>query len=417
MEQISRGILSRFSRRMIASEPGGGQTAASGRLAELDSVRGLAALGVLVFHANQAWLPCGWASVDLFFVLSGYLITSIVLREGGSPGFLRSFYIRRGLRIWPIYYLMFALLIIASPLIHRPLNWFGLIFDLTYTPGLHNLWGVSALPFTVHVYHTWTLAIEEQFYLVWPAFVLLVGPRRLPLLAVACAAVSVAARCQYGWSQSLIAQADGLALGGLLAAHVVARTVSREVRLAPGSDFFSVAIRIGALAGLVFLVLVARPIGLGTAGALAVYPGLTVLAFNLLWLGVVAVTVDNVGKRSVQFLRFRPLQRLGQISYGLYLYHYPMLVLFTDVAHKMGRSGKLYDVRLLAILLTFPIAMLSWRFIEQPLLELKRRYSYRPVHPGDGNIRHDRAESNRPMGERHSPVENETGQLTRADRV
>src|ERR1022692_2310156 len=89
------------------------------RVGELDSLRGLAALAVIIFHAKEAWLPFGWAAVDLFFVLSGYLITSIILRQGGTPGFLRNFYIRRGLRTWPIYYLLIAVVIVLSPEIGR----------------------------------------------------------------------------------------------------------------------------------------------------------------------------------------------------------------------------------------------------------------------------------------------------------
>src|SRR5262249_4984586 len=79
----------------------GGEAATYGRVAELDSLRGFAALAVIVFHANPQWIPFGWAAVDLFFVLSGYLITSIILANGGASGFLRNFYIRRGLRTWP----------------------------------------------------------------------------------------------------------------------------------------------------------------------------------------------------------------------------------------------------------------------------------------------------------------------------
>src|SRR5262245_4877090 len=92
----------------VIGEWSGGEAAGAGRVAELDSVRGLAALAVLVYHANSAWLPFGWAAVDLFFVLSGYLITSIIVRNGDSAGFLRNFYVRRGLRTWPIYYLLIA---------------------------------------------------------------------------------------------------------------------------------------------------------------------------------------------------------------------------------------------------------------------------------------------------------------------
>jgi peptidoglycan/LPS O-acetylase OafA/YrhL len=76
--------------RRLGESPGGA-AAPAGRVAELDSVRGLAAVAVLIFHANPAWLPFGWAAVDLFFVLSGYLITSIIIRNGEAAGFLRNF--------------------------------------------------------------------------------------------------------------------------------------------------------------------------------------------------------------------------------------------------------------------------------------------------------------------------------------
>ena len=76
----------------------------AGRIPELDGLRGLAALGIVLYHSNPKRLPAGWAAVDLFFVLSGFLITSIILRHGREAGFLRNFYLRRGLRIWPIYY-------------------------------------------------------------------------------------------------------------------------------------------------------------------------------------------------------------------------------------------------------------------------------------------------------------------------
>ena len=78
----------------------------------------------------------GWAAVDLFFVLSGYLITSIIMRDGDSPGFLRTFYTRRGLRTWPIYYLIIAVVIALSPVLRRPAHWPGLPYLLTYTQGL-----------------------------------------------------------------------------------------------------------------------------------------------------------------------------------------------------------------------------------------------------------------------------------------
>jgi peptidoglycan/LPS O-acetylase OafA/YrhL len=138
------------------------------RIAELDSVRGLAIVAVLVFHANRTWLPFGWAGVELFYVLSGYLITSIVLVHGDSPRFLRNFYVRRGLRTWPIYYLLIAVIVALSPWLARRFFWTRLPYVLTYTPGLSRLWGESDPRFSMYLAHTWSLAIEEQFYQNWP---------------------------------------------------------------------------------------------------------------------------------------------------------------------------------------------------------------------------------------------------------
>ncbi|MGC8644256.1 MAG: acyltransferase family protein, partial [Isosphaeraceae bacterium] len=127
-----------------------------GRVVELDSLRGLAALAVVIFHTNSSWLPFGWAAVDLFFVLSGFLITSIILRHGGSPGFLRGFYVRRGLRTWPIYYLLIAFFCIVSPLLSRPCLWSSLPFAVTYTQGLARVWPAAAVPFSRYLAHTWS---------------------------------------------------------------------------------------------------------------------------------------------------------------------------------------------------------------------------------------------------------------------
>jgi peptidoglycan/LPS O-acetylase OafA/YrhL len=394
--RLSSGVL---YHRAIECQDGrdssGGGPGPGARIAELDSVRGFAALGVIVFHANPAWLPFGWAAVDLFFVLSGYLITSIIVRNGDSPGFLRNFYVRRGLRTWPIYYLLIAVLIVLSPLLSRTCSWPELPFALTYTQGLPRLWGRAILPFSPYLAHAWSLAIEEQFYLVWPALVLLAGRRRLAVLAMACAGGSALARSRGVWAESLLAQADGLALGGLLAAHRLAAGQpawhSRGVRLA------SVTIRFAALAALLFLGMIAVRHGLTPSGSLSAYPGLTVLAFNVLWMGLIDVLLTHAGRPATRLLRLRPFQRVGQISYGLYLYHYPILLITLDLVRSLGFAGKHYEFRLLAILATLPVAALSWRFIEQPLLELKRRHSYAAVPLDSEDLRIDGPASIPPM--------------------
>ena len=116
--------------------------------------------------------------------------------------------------------------------------------------------------------------------------------------------------------------------------------------------------------------------GLGPRGGHRDYPGLTVLAFNLLWLGLIDLVLTHAGRPRMRLLRLRPLRYLGEISYGLYLYHLPIMLIAVDVATGLGFSGDIYAVRLLAVLASIPVAGLSWRYYERPLLELKRRYSY-----------------------------------------
>ena len=214
---MSQGTRAGGSLRCGDAQPAAQGRSSGGRIIELDSLRAMAALAVITFHTNSSWLPFGWAAVDLFFVLSGYLITSIILDHGGSAGFLRSFYVRRGLRTWPVYYLVVAFLCCVSPLLARPCLWPSLPFTLTYTQGLTRIWPASGVPFSRYLAHTWSLAIEEQFYLVWPALVLLAGRRGLLPLGFVCAIGSVYARSRGIW-WDLCGRSDGLILGGLLAA-------------------------------------------------------------------------------------------------------------------------------------------------------------------------------------------------------
>ena len=114
------------------------------RIPELDGLRGLAALAVLLAHLGEGRWPLvgwGWTAVNLFFVLSGYLITGIVLREGHAPGFWRAFYARRVLRIWPVYFGTIAAILAVGPLVGRPAATAGLPSYLTFTQNVPRYWG------------------------------------------------------------------------------------------------------------------------------------------------------------------------------------------------------------------------------------------------------------------------------------
>lgn len=183
------------------------------RIPELDGLRGLACLVILLYHVKPHALPGGWAAADLFFVLSGFLITSIILKHSAERRFLAHFYLRRGLRIWPVYYLTVLLLAAVAPILPRPCDFAGLPYLLTYTQNVPNYWSGKAPEFTPYLAHTWSLAIEEQFYLIWPLLVCWVGRRGVVPLALALVAVSVGARAMGLHWWLLLSRGDGLALG------------------------------------------------------------------------------------------------------------------------------------------------------------------------------------------------------------
>ena len=343
------------------------------RIPELDALRGLAALAILTFHLNPPAFPLGWTGVDLFFVLSGYLITGIILRHGGTKGFLSRFYARRGLRIWPIYYLTLLLLVAINPYLPRPESLKAVPYYLTYTQNLPAYWTYRA-PSMPAFDHTWTLALEEQFYLIWPAMILLIGPKRVVPTCVAVIALGASARepGMISWSpfseRILLARCDGFALGGLLAAL--------ETRLEPRR--FS-AVSAGALAlssaymawGYFSL---SPPRGSFFGLPTPARPSLTILAVGVFYFGVVGLVTANAGRRGLAPLRSRALGYLGRISYGLYLYHVPIFWLIDD-----GRIP--YEVpwstRLVKVGITLAAAVATWHLIEAPILRLKDRFSYR----------------------------------------
>ena len=343
------------------------------RVPELDAIRGLACLLVLVYHFKPHAVPGGWAAVDVFFLLSGYLITAILLKNAGGPRFLAHFYARRGLRIWPVYYLAVALVAAASPFLPRGTDFAGLPYVLTYTQNLPKLWSGASPEFSPYLSHAWSLAVEEQFYLAWPLAVVLAGRRRVVPLALAMLAASVGARASGVNWWLLPARADGLALGALLAA------------LQPGPDRTGPRTRSAfaaiALAALGYLGAVTATGGMSTVGPPR-WPGPTLLAVNLAAFGAVGLVLCHEGRPALGVLRRRGLVWLGTVSYGLYMAHYPAILLSDDLANRLGMRGRPFWREALTAAVIVGLAALSWRYVERPLLRLKDRFPYqRPGRP------------------------------------
>ena len=335
------------------------------RIPELDGLRGLAALAVVVYHTASDAFPVGWMAVDLFFVLSGYLITAIILRDGGAPGFFATFYARRSLRLIPAYALCLAL---AWGLGSTNLDLPPSALYLAYLQNVPNYWR-PGWPVWYEVGHTWSLAVEEQFYLVWPALVLLVGGRRVPLVAALAVALAISARAA-GWhTQLLLTRSDGLALGAWLAAAELKGDFPRRAR-----RLATLGLIVAAGASIWGLSRHHRPFGPYRAYDLG--PECLVASFGSL--AFLALILIRQGSPSLAWLRWPPLIRLGTISYGIYLSHWPI---FVYVAKPLAPfvPGRWQAAYLIVPPLSVLAAELSWRLVERPILALKGRLGYRPA--------------------------------------
>jgi peptidoglycan/LPS O-acetylase OafA/YrhL len=345
------------------------------RIPELDALRGLAAVAIVAFHygqgsALQPITDAGVLALDLFFVLSGFLISSIILSHGGDRAFLLTFYARRGLRIWPAYYAFIAG--IAAIIFLRP--GFGslraLPYYLTFTQYIPEYWFAEAPQLALAAQPTWSLAVEEQFYILWPILLTLVGVRRMIPTAIAFVAVAIAAR-DAGYGQFLlISRCDGFAVGGLLA-------VSLAGRRAPGSERVTTP-RLAALASVcaAYLLVVPalqgfRPLTIHRTPTAAVDGTVAAAAFA----AVVGLVVRHAGRPALAPLRARWLVHLGAISYGVYLYHMLALVCGDAVTSELGWP-RIASRAALSPVLTLIMAVVSWEFLEKPCLRLKDRFGY-----------------------------------------
>jgi peptidoglycan/LPS O-acetylase OafA/YrhL len=329
---------------------------------QLDGLRFLAFFAVFATHAWPAVCPWGWAGVQFFFALSGFLITRILIRgESGHLGHdLGRFYLRRTLRIFPIYY---ALVILIAPSGRvGDVAWF-----LTYS---YNVRAYFETRIDGVLGHFWTLCVEEQFYLLYPLILLLTPARfRLRLLAGLLVATKLFQlyahhHMKMPWSRLLLPYCGEDLLWGCVAGLV-------ELRTTPGRHE-------------------------GKACFLAGLPTL-VLAWNMYehrlpiskdWQDLVSVSLFGIGSALIVFgawrssdrwivgpLAFPPLAYLGRISYWLYAFHLPVLRAYWVDAIPYGfMIPKPFG----ELALTIALAAASWRFFEGPINRLKDRFDRRP---------------------------------------
>ena len=342
----------------------------------LDGLRALAVAAVIAYHLDLPWAPRGGAvGVTLFFSLSGYLITTLLLRELAGAGRVRlgAFYARRGLRRCP------ALLLVVGCVAAYAV-WFGPessrardLGALPYVLGYVGNWyrAVEGFGTLGLLDHTWTLSVEEQFYLLWPPILLVTllrGSRRLlwVVLAVGCVGPLVVRLLLW----------DGLGS----AARVLNGTDTAADPLLMGCAL-AVALSTASVGGLARLSAVAR-VAVWPATALLVADGVlrldgndlpTGVTITLLWgptaLGLAStVVVGAVVLRPPGWLAVGGLRALGRISYGLYLWHYPVI----RVLEERSPDGLTGAEQVLAVAVTLGASTLSYVLLERPLLGLKR---------------------------------------------
>jgi peptidoglycan/LPS O-acetylase OafA/YrhL len=328
----------------------------------------------------------GWVGVDLFFVLSGFLITGILVDTRTDPHYFRCFYARRTLRIFPIYYAVVVFLVFVAPAIHAMpretarMLWHEQLWYWTYLTNVH---------FAIHpsprldalTGHFWSLAVEEQFYLFWPLVVPAVGERRLRDVALAAVAVAFLARIGLvelragtGWIYTMLpTRVDALAMGALVA------LAARQPRLATVARRWLPRLAAAGGATIVGVALSSRPHAFGFWSPLVEvlgYPAVDIVASAAVGVLVLEPTIGWFRR----LCEMRWLREIGRVSYSLYVVHLPLMN--ACIAWAGGRPSApvpaIHRFLFVAVsmLLSVGLALLTWRFIERPFLELKRFFSY-----------------------------------------
>jgi peptidoglycan/LPS O-acetylase OafA/YrhL len=336
------------------------------RIVELDGLRGLAALTVIVAHYfgetpnGFDLLKIGWLGVNIFFVLSGFLIGSIIFDQGGQPNFFKSFYFRRAARIIPIYVVVVTATCIAA-LLTQGHVW----SDQPFSPGIYATFMTNmAMAWqddlgSMWLRPVWTLAVEEQFYLTLPLLIVFL-PRRwlMPVLAALWFA-SLIFRIAYIDSNVTAAWVTLPARMDLLLTGVMLVMIYRQYDLSR----HLMAIRIIPLVAAVTLAIISNMISermlLITCGSIS---SIGIACFIL---GIFYGSPEGVRYRG-QVLRW-----FGQISYCLYLVHQPVSGvlhgLLLDAVPDFNTPAS-FAVTLLSIGVSIGIAAASWRWFEQPIL-------------------------------------------------
>jgi peptidoglycan/LPS O-acetylase OafA/YrhL len=380
-------------------------TQPTGHIPALDGLRGLAILLVLLYHftprgyghtlfgsAVRLIANVGWCGVDLFFVLSGFLITGILLDAKGSPYYLRNFYARRILRIFPLYFGVLAIVFLLIPLFHpfttpqelhlyhnQPWLW---LYAANIKASLAGDWTLNT--HWVFLDHFWSLSVEEHFYLVWPFIVLLASRRTLIRICLAFIALALCLRITLFLIGDLglaiytftPARIDELVVGGLIA--IWARRPGGITRLVKPAKI---------TLGIFGIALICAWLRVRPEDPIFMTVGFTLLA--IFFASLLILTAVSSPAHPLAFVFHTPALRfLGKYSYGIYVFHNLLLptissfVFFDSSGQYTGLSFSRVAINMiLATLAAIAAAYLSWHLYEKHFLKLKRFFEYQSPTP------------------------------------
>lgn len=349
-------------------------SARSGRIPELDGIRGIAILLVMLCHFGVIFSPSkpigealgfGWIGVNLFFGLSGYLITGILLDSLGSYGYFRRFYARRSFRIFPVYYSLLFFFFHLGPLLSRLPFMHVLARDRgqewRYWTYLMN-WSTLAVRSRT-LANLWSLCVEDQFYIVWPLVIRYAPRRSLKWICIAIAVFSPLARFfafMYGVSPvriygETVFRLDGLALGALIAIAQRNASVNRVVEQAW------------------------KPLAILACAAMAVilwrdgeyFQGFAMQVVGGSALSVISAIAVLLARKGSRLLRAAILRSFGRYSYAIYAWHYLLAVCVRANLPAALRWNQFACVLAGSIVLCWAAGWTSWRLIEAPAARLR----------------------------------------------
>lgn len=354
-------------------------------LPSIDSLRALAVLAVIIYHVDVNYLPGGFLGVDLFFVLSGYLISSLIIKEFRKTGTvnLYNFYIRRARRLLPAVYFMITIGLVVMVLFNEVLlrkshldAIFGYIYSSNWWYIFHKLDYFDSFGAQSPFKHLWSLAIEEQFYMIFPLLFLLVNGKKKSKDGT------------YKLNKNFLYVVLGLILVSLIA-HILLFDINNISRIYFGTDTRAFSLLVGVVGAILYPMerlhskvtpqqnMIYSVVSLASIATL-----ITVMVYTSeynTWLyrgGFLLVAILGLiviissGKQHTfmsKLLSFKPIVFIGKISYSLYLWHFPILVLTTPVS-EIGNPNIFFVIS--RIVLTFAVAIVSYVFVETPIRKL-----------------------------------------------